>query len=311
LLNNVFLVTACFGVLLGTLYPLVIDAFGLGKISVGPPYFNAIFFPLMAPLFVLLGLGVFTPWKRGNLRDGLRRLRVPALFALVAAIAMPFALQGKSSLVIAAGVWLALWTLATAPIELIKRIRAKPTFAAGVLGVPSSTWGMTLAHTGLGMWMLGVVCVTGYGIERDVRLGPGQEAELSGFVFGFAGVKESKGPNFVSDLGTVVVERNGSAISTLEPEKRLYPSQGSVMTETGVDVGLFRDLYVALGEPIDKANIGGDWSLRLYYKPMIRFVWLGGVLMFIGGLCSMMDRRYRLARAPQPVRVVTGDEALA
>ena len=134
---------------------------------------------------------------------------------------------------------------------------------------------------------------------------------MSGFVFGFNGVQESKGPNFIADRGTVVVERNGRTVSTLEPEKRLYPSQGSVMTETGVDVGLFRDLYVALGEPIDKANIGGDWSLRLYYKPMIRFVWLGGVLMFIGGLCSVMDRRYRLARAPVRQRVANSDVVTA
>ena len=311
LLNNVFLVTACFGVLLGTLYPLVIDAFGLGKISVGPPYFNAIFFPLMAPLFVLLGLAVFTPWKRGNAREALQRLRLPGLFALVAAIAMPFALQGKSSLVIAAGVWLTLWTLATAPIELIKRIRTKPTLIAGLRSVPGSSWGMTLAHLGLGMWMLGVVAVTGYGIERDVRLGPGGEADLAGFNFRFGGVQESQGPNFVSDLGTVSVEHSGRTIATLEPEKRLYPSQGSVMTETGVDVGLFRDLYVALGEPIDKDDVGGDWSLRLYYKPMIRFVWLGGVLMFIGGLCSMMDRRYRMARGVQPQRAASGEAVTA
>ena len=311
LLNNVFLVTACFGVLLGTLYPLVIDAFGAGKISVGPPYFNAIFFPLMAPLFVLLGLGVFTPWKRGNLREAVRRLRVPALFAVVAAIALPFALQGKSSLVIAAGVWLALWTLATAPIELVKRLRNKPTFGAGLASIPGSTWGMTLSHLGLGLWMLGVVAVTGYGIERDVRLAPGGEAEMSGYSFGFAGVQQSQGPNFTADRGTVVVERNGRTVSTLNPEKRLYPSQGSVMTETGVDASLSRDLYVALGEPIDQNNLAGDWSLRLYYKPMIRFVWLGGVLMFVGGLCSMMDRRYRLARAVQPARAPASSEALA
>jgi len=302
LLNNVFLVTACFGVLLGTLYPLVIDAFGLGKISVGPPYFNAIFFPLMAPLFVLVAAGVFVPWKRGDAREALRRLRGPAVIALLLAIAAPLLAQGSSSLVIAAGVWLALFTLAVAPVELIKRIRSKPSVATGLASVPASTWGMTLSHLGLGLWMLGVVAVTGYGIERDVRLGPGQEADLQGYTFAFAGVAESKGPNFVADRGTVTVERSGREIATLHPEKRLYPSQNSVMTETGVDVNPFRDLYVALGEPIDKANPGGDWALRLYYKPMIRFVWLGGVLMFVGGLCSVMDRRYRLARAALPVR---------
>jgi cytochrome c-type biogenesis protein CcmF len=284
---------------------LVIDAFELGKISVGPPYFNAIFFPLMAPLFVLLGLAVFTPWKRGNLREALRRLRVPALLALIAAVALPFVIQGKSSLVIAVGLWLALWTLATAPIELIKRLRSKPTWLAGLASVPASTWGMTLAHIGLAFWMVGVVSVTGYGVERDLRLSPGGEAEMSGYQFSFAGVEESKGPNFIADRGTVSVERNGRTVSTLFPEKRFYPSQRSVMTETGVDASLFRDLYVALGEPIDKDNVQGDWSLRLYYKPMIRFVWLGGVLMFLGGLCSMMDRRYRLLRASQPVQAAT------
>jgi cytochrome c-type biogenesis protein CcmF len=311
LLNNVFLVVACFGVLLGTLYPLVIDAFELGKISVGPPYFNAIFFPLMAPLFVLLGLAVFVPWKRGEPREALRRLRWPAVVALGLALAGPFVAQGGSGLVIATGVWLALFTLFTAPVELIKRWRSKKDLVEGFASVPSSTWGMTLSHIGLGLWMLGVVSVTGYGSERDVRLGPGQTAELHGFRFAFSGVQESKGPNFIADRGTVAVERGGRAVTTLYPEKRLYPSQGSVMTETGVDVGLFRDLYVALGEPIDKDNVGGDWALRLYYKPMIRFVWLGGCLMFVGGLCSVMDRRYRLARVVLPQAVQGPHEVAA
>ncbi len=311
LLNNVFLVTACFGVLLGTLYPLVIDAFGLAKISVGAPYFNAVFFPLMAPLFLLLGLGVFTPWKKGNLREGLRRLRLPALFAFVAALVLPFAIQGSSSVIIAVGLWLGLWILATAPIELVKRLRARPRLIDGIASIPGSTWGMTLSHIGLGLWMLGVVAVTGYGVERDVRLAPGGEAEMSGFVFGFEGVQKSQGPNYIADRGAVVVERDGRALATLAPEKRLYPSQGSVMTDTGVDASLFRDLYVALGEPIDPNNIAGDWSLRLYYKPMIRFVWLGGVLMFIGGLCSAFDRRYRMVKSAQrqPVSVALGATA--
>ena len=311
LLNNVFLVTACFGVLLGTLYPLVVDAFGLGKISVGPPYFNAIFFPLMAPLFVLVAIGAVTPWKRGEFGPALRRLRAPALAALIAALVLPVlalnlapvtaSLSGK--LTVAIATWLAVFTLAAAGLEVSQRLSAKRrhgvSAATALASIPAGAWGMTMAHVGLGLWMLGVAFVTGYGVERDVRLSPGASAELAGYEFRFEGVRESEGPNFTADSASVQVERSGQPVATLSPEKRFYPSQRSVMTESGVDARLHRDLYVALGEALDADNPAGDWSLRLYYKPMIRFVWLGGVLMFFGGLIALSDRRYRLAaRAP-------------
>jgi len=311
LLNNVFLVTACFGVLLGTLYPLVVDALGLGKISVGPPYYNAIFFPLIAPLFVLVAVGAVTPWKRGEFGPALRRLRTPAAVALAVAIVLPvLALELApvtaslgSRLTVAVATWLALFTLGAAGLEVFQRVSSKRrhgvALPTALASIPAGAWGMTLSHLGLGLWMLGVACVTGYGVERDVRLSPGASADLAGYEFRFDGVRESQGPNFTADSATVQVERSGRPVATLAPEKRFYPSQRSVMTESGVDARLHRDLYVALGEPLDSGNVEGDWSLRLYYKPMIRLVWLGGVLMFFGGLIALSDRRYRLAaRAP-------------
>ena len=295
LLNNVFLVAAAAAVLLGTLYPLAIDALGLGKISVGPPYFNAVFLPLMAPLAVLVGLAGVVSWKRSKLREALWPLRWIALGALIVAVALPFLMEGRGSVLTSAGTLLAAWVIGASVQEVWKRVRAKPTFAAGVASVPRGAWGMTLAHLGLGVWTLGVAFASTFSVEKDVRLGPGGVADIGGYDFRFEGVVETQGPNFVSDTGRVVIARGGREIATLIPEKRLYPSQGSVMTEAAVDHTPLRDLYVALGEPIDKTQPGGDWALRLYYKPMMRMVWIGGLLMFLGGILAASDRRYRLA----------------
>ena len=306
LLNNVFLVVACAGVLIGTLYPLVVDALGIGKISVGPPYFNAIFFPLIAPLFVINAFGATTAWKKGRWSATRQQLIKPAALALVAAVTLPLLalwlapVQASlaTKFTVAAGVWFAVFTLASAGLEVAKRIAAKRAFdvpmGTALASVPAGAWGMTLAHLGLGMWMLGVAFATGYSAEKNVRLGPGQSAELAGYTYTFKGLSQSQGPNYQADQGSVEVTRNGAPVASLEPQKRYYPSQGSVMTESGVHPRLWRDLYVSLGEPIDQNKPEGDWSFRLYYKPMIRCVWLGGVLMFLGGLIALSDRRYRL-----------------
>ncbi|MGQ0697550.1 MAG: heme lyase CcmF/NrfE family subunit [Panacagrimonas sp.] len=296
LLNNVFLVTAAAAVLLGTLYPLAIDALGLGKISVGPPYFNAVFLPLMAPLAVLVGLAGVMSWKRARLRESLWPLRWLAVAAVVIGVALPFVTQGRGSLAASVGAALAVWVLATSVQEVWRRARAKPSMLTGLRSVPRGAWGMTMAHFGLGVWTLGVAFTSTFSVEKDVRLSPGASADIGRYAFRFDGVTHVEGPNFKSDTGSVVIERNGREIARLAPEKRLYPSQGSVMTEAAVDHNPLRDLYVALGEPIDKNNAAGDWALRLYYKPMMRLVWLGGVLMFFGGILAASDRRYRLAR---------------
>ncbi len=296
LFNNVFLVCAAAAVLLGTLYPLAIDALNLGKISVGPPYFNAVFLPLMAPLAVLVGLAGVVSWKRAKFGVAIKPLYKLAALALIAGIALPFITQGRGSLAASAGAILAIWVLTTSVQEVWRRIRAKRNFWQGLRSVPRGCWGMSMAHFGLGVWTLGVAFASTFAVERDVRLGPGQAADIGRYEFRFDGVERHQGPNYQSDMGSVSVLRSGKAIATLHPEKRLYPSQGSVMTEAAVDHNPMRDLYVALGEPIDRLNIGGDWALRLYYKPMMRLVWLGGVFMFFGGILAASDRRYRLSQ---------------
>ncbi|MGH8442666.1 MAG: heme lyase CcmF/NrfE family subunit [Nevskiaceae bacterium] len=298
LFNNVFLVTAAAAVLLGTLYPLAIEALNLGKLSVGPPYFNSVFVPLTAPLLALVGLAASVPWKRSNLGATLRALRIPAAAALVAGTALPYLMQERWSWVAVAGSVLALWTVFTAGQEVWRRIRVRRSVAEGAASIPRAIWGMSLAHFGVGMFALGITQVSMFSAERDVRLAPGSGAALAGYEFQLAEVRQERGPNYDADVGTVVVEQEGRAIAILHPEKRLYRAQQSVMTEAAVDYTLLRDVYVALGDPFDN----GDWGVRLYYRPMMRLVWLGGVLAFLGGLLAITDRRYRLAQAAQAAR---------
>jgi cytochrome c-type biogenesis protein CcmF len=301
LFNNVFLVTAAGAVLLGTLYPLAIEALNLGKLSVGPPYFNAVFVPLTAPLLGLVGLAASVPWRRGALRDTLRAIRLPAGAALLAGALLPYAMQGRWSWVAVAGSVLGLWTLFMAGQEVWRRIRARGSVAEGVASIPRAIWGMSLAHFGLGLFVLGVTHVTTFGAERDVRLAPGASAALGSHEFTLQQVQHESGPNYDADVGTVVVEADGRIVAILHPEKRLYRAQQNVMTEAAVDHTLARDIYVALGEPFD----GGDWGVRLYYRPMMRLVWLGGLLASLGGLLALSDRRYRLAQAAAGARDAT------
>ncbi len=306
LLNNVFLVVAAAAILLGTLYPLLLDSLHLGKISVGPPYFNAIFLPLMMPLLVLVSIGAVVPWKRGDAKAAWQRLKLPAIFAVVIAISLPFALYGRSTLAATAGALLGSWAILAGLQDAWRRVRSKPRVLDGLLSVPRAVWGMTLAHIGLGVWALGVAFVTSYGVEQEVRLLPQAETSVSGYNFRFEGAKAQAGPNYMAQRGTVSVERAGKAID-LAPEKRFYPSQGTMLTESAVDASLMRDLYVSLGEGFDD----GSWSLRIYVKPMVRLIWLGGVLMFLGGMLAATDRRYRLVRAAERRAVVAGAVAAA
>lgn len=287
LINNVFLVAAAASVLLGTLYPLLIDALELGKISVGPPYFNAVFLPLIAPLVLLSGLSAAVSWKRARGAEVWRSVRLPLVMVAVAGLLLPLTMPSYALLAVCGG-FLGLWCLFMAGHEITRRLRAGAGVSRGLLG-------MALAHAGLGFWALGVTFVSLHSIEKDVRLGPGESAELSGYEFTLQGVEQRPGPNYVADYGTLNIEHEGRDLGTLHPEKRRYRASGQVMTEAAVNDTPLRDLYVALGEPFDD----GDWSLRVYYKPMMRLVWGGGLLMFIGGLLAATDRRYRLSRAAQ------------
>jgi cytochrome c-type biogenesis protein CcmF len=293
LLNNVFLVAAAAAVLLGTLYPLIADALNLGKVSVGPPYYNAIFLPLVAPLAVLIGLSATVGWKRARWGDAIRRLRWVFAVALGVGVLLPFAFERSWKPAAIAGSVLAVWVLAGSLLGVLHRLNSRRDRLQALRSIPSGVWGMTLAHLGVGVWTLGITFTSLYSVEKDVRLAPGESAAIGPYSFTFGGVQAVDGANFHSDTGRVLVERNGREIATLEPEKRFYPSQRSVMTEAAVDHNPRRDLYVALGEAVGE---GEDWALRFYYKPLMRLVWTGGLMMCIGGLLALSDRRYRLSR---------------
>ena len=289
LVNNVLLVTAAASILLGTLYPLVIDALGMGKLSVGPPYFNAVFIPLTAPLALAVGVGVLLRWKSDDLLALVKQVRWLAaaclILALLAPLLMPFYAWGA-----VLGTALALWTLAITGLNLHQRVKIWSW--AQLRQIPLGFYGMTLAHFGIAVFALGITYTSVYSIERDVRLAPTETLDLFGYVFTFHGVTEKAGPNYQAQQAHLTVMRNGEQVADLYPQKRVYRVQKMPMTEAAIDAGLFRDLFVAIGEQLDQQ---GAWSLRIYYKPFIRWIWMGGVFMAAGGLLAASDRRYRIA----------------
>ena len=297
LFNNVFLVAGTCAVILGTLYPLFTEAFG-HKVSIGPPFFNLVFPILTFPLLILVGIAASLPWKRGKVGETLKAIRVPAAAALLVGTLGPYLLQARWSWIAATGTVLAVWAMLTAWQEVWRRVRAKASVPEGLASVPRAIWGMSLAHFGLGLFVLGVTTVSSFGAERDVRVAPGGSETLGRYEFKLVEVRGERGPNYDADVGTVAVQEDGRTIAILSPEKRIYRVQQNVMTEAAVDHTLARDLYVALGDPFE----GGEWGLRLYYRPMMRLVWLGGVLAFLGGLLAISDRRYRLAQAAATAR---------
>jgi cytochrome c-type biogenesis protein CcmF len=281
--NNVLLVVAAASVLLGTLYPLAMDALNLGKLSVGPPYFNSVFVPIVVPLFLLAAMGPSARWKSAELRDLLVRIRIPAMLACVGAVAIPL-LVGKWTPGSALGAFCSVWLASAMLQNLRERLKG---------GLPSAAyWGMLIAHLGLAVSILGVAVVKHHETERDVRMEPGDTTQVGGYTFRFMGVHEVPGPNYRAAQGEVQVEKDGQVIRVLRPEKRNYFSSGQPMTDTAIDTGLFRDLYVSLGEPLE----GNAWAVRVYYKPFVLWIWLGALIMAIGGVTAASDRRYRLAK---------------
>ena len=292
LANNVLLVAALGSVLLGTLYPLFLDALGLGKISVGPPYFDTVFVPLMTPAIFLMGIGPLAQWKKASLPDLAMRLRWAFGVSLVTALSLPFVL-GKWTPFISLGLLLAIWIVTTAAINL--RERLTHVDGSSLLGrlaaVPRSYWGMLLAHCGIAVFIVGVTMVKGFEAEKDVRMNVGETATIGGYTFRFDGAQELRGPNYIAARGTFRVSQDGRDVTVMYPEKRLYTVQNQTMTEAAIDSGLLRDLYVSLGEPLED----GAWSVRLYHKPFVDWIWGGCLIMALGGVLAISDRRYRLA----------------
>jgi len=298
LTNNVLLVVAAASVLLGTLYPLALDALGLGKISVGPPYFETVFVPLMAPALFLMGIGPMARWKSASLPELATRLTWAAAVSVIVALTLPFTL-GRWSWGVSAGLLLAAWIVATSVTSLVQRLRNTPGagFAAKLRGSSTSYYGMLLAHVGVAVFVVGVTLVNGYGEEKDVRMEPGETVQLAGYAFRFAGTHDVEGPNYRAVRGTIEVTRNGTRVSTLHPEKRVYTVQQNAMTEAAIDSGVTRDLYVALGEPVSPTA----WVVRVQHKPFVTWIWIGCVIMALGGALAASDRRYRIgSRVPSP-----------
>jgi cytochrome c-type biogenesis protein CcmF len=296
LANNVLLTVACATVLLGTLYPLFLDALNLGKISVGPPYFDAVFVPVMAPLVFLMGIGPLAKWKKADLPDLATRLKWAFAAALVLAVVAPFA-GGTWKPGVAFGLLLAFWIVASTVVNLRERVAgAQGGALARLARQPRGYWGMLVAHLGVGVFIVGVTLVNGYQQERDVKMSPGDTVTLGAYTFRFEGTAESMGPNYRAVRGTFDVAKDGRSFEKLFPEKRVYASQRSMpMTEAAIDSGPFGDLYVSLGEPLE----GQAWAVRVYRKPFVNWIWLGCIVMALGGALALTDRRYRLARREQ------------
>jgi cytochrome c-type biogenesis protein CcmF len=300
--NNILLAVAAGSVLLGTLYPLFLDALGLGKISVGPPYFDTVFVPVMSLLVFLMGVGPIARWKDAPVPDLWVRLRWALAVSVVVALLLPLA-GGHWSALAAFGYWLAAWVIVTTLALVRHQVRhATGSWLTALGQQPRSWWGMVVAHLGIAVFIIGVTTVKTFEIERDVQMAPGATLSVRNFTFRYDGVVEKKGPNFTAALGTVTVTRDGSAVTVLHPEKRLYVSGGNAMTEAAIETGFTGDLYVSLGEPVDDK---GSWTLRVYYKPFITWIWGGAGLMAIGGLLAVFDRRYRSLARREATTIVT------
>ncbi len=303
LTNNVLLVVACATVLLGTLYPLLIDALGVGKISVGPPYFNAVFVPVMTPILFLIGVGPFARWKEASVPEIARTVKWALVAGALVAIGLPL-VYGTWSALTALGLLLAAWIVATAALNFVQRVqatRAGRSFVAAASSQPRSFVGMHLAHLGVAVFVVGVTMVSSFQDEKDVKLAPGQSVDVAGYHFTFNGVKTVEGPNYIAAQGDFDLAVDGKPLRKMNPEKRNYHSSQMPMTEAAIDAGLLRDVYVSLGEPIDRDKPEGEWAVRVYYKPFVDWIWGGCILMSLGGLLAMLDRRYRSrARAAAP-----------
>lgn len=307
LANNVLLLVAAAAVLLGTLYPLLIDALGLGKLSVGPPYFNAVFVPLVAPALFLMGVGPLARWRSAGIGELGRRLRWAAGVSLASAVVAPLAL-GHWTPLTGLGLLLAAWVASTAALNLAQRLRGHPApgWGARMAAQPGSYYGMLLAHAGVAVFIAGVTVVSSFQSETDVRMEPGETAEVGGYTFRLDGVGPLQGPNYTGARATLSVSRQGASLGQLTPERRVYTVSRMPMTEVAIDRGLARDLYVALGEPVSATA----WSVRLQHKPLVNWIWGGCLLMALGGLLAVLDRRYRArtaaSAAPTPASSAAG-----
>ena len=310
LANNVLFLVAAAAVLLGTLYPLLLDALGLGKISVGPPYFDTIFMPLMAPAIFLMGVGPLTRWKEAELPALAKRLRWAAGVTVLAALLTGW-IAGEVRLISSLGLVMAFWVATSVATDFLERVKpsgnpwADAPRRAGM--IPRAIVGMMLAHLGVAAFCFGVVMVKTYEVESDVQMNVGDSTTVRGYTFTFRGTKDLQGPNYMAVQGHMEVSRDGKKPVDMFPQKRVYRVQQNPMTEAAIDAGVTRDLYVSLGEQLDS----GAWIVRVYVKPFVDWIWGGCILMALGGFLAVTDRRYRLKNREQAADAITKSGAIA
>lgn len=293
LLNNVLLVVSMLTILIGTLYPLFLDALGLPKLSVGPPYFSAVFIPLMLPLVFLMGLGPLAKWRRVTLKVLFNQLKAYFLLAFALGVILPVAIYGDTTVMTTIGIAAALWAVFTAGhaiIRLVAKRDQSTSLFKSISKIPRAMYGMSVAHIGLGVFVLGVVFTSSFSDQKEMAVKIGDSVQLAGYSFLLDRVASIKGPNYQAVRAYVDVSKDDQLLTELTPEKRIYNVQRNPMTEASIDAGLFRDLYVALGEPVSDQ----EWGVRIYYRPFIQWIWIGTILMALGGILGATDKRYRL-----------------
>jgi cytochrome c-type biogenesis protein CcmF len=306
LICNIILVIAATTVLLGTLYPLLVDAMGFGKISVGPPYFNAVFVPIMSLLFVVMGIGPMIRWKKAKKGELRKQLPFVSVISIVVGLAFPFLYHGEFSLMVTMGITLATWVALVVAKDLVNQARL-PNGGWDFSRITLSQLGMTIAHTGIAVTIVGVTLVSVYESETNVKMNINDRIDVSGYQIEFQGTKHVEGPNYSAERGLLAIYKDDEFVSLLKPERRSYRVQTMGMTEAGIDAGLFRDIYVALGDPLDN----GAWAIRVHYKPFVRWIWLGAIFMSIGGLFAILDKRYRRRKTAKTSKVKDENAQLA
>ena len=292
LLNNILLMTALCVVLLGTLLPLVHKQLGLGSISIGAPFFDQMFLIIMTPFALLLGIGPLVKWRRDHFSAIRTPVVVSVIIMLIAGFALPYLLQDKITVSAVLGTMMTVIIVLLSLYEMYQRATHRDSFLQGITKLSRSHWGMVLAHLGVAMTVWGIAFSQNYSVERDVRMNVGDSVQIADYDFTFKGISDANGPNYIGGKAQIDITRHGQPEATLFAEKRLYTVSKMPMTEAAIDWGFTRDLYVALGEKLDN----NAWALRLYYKPFIRWIWLGGLFMALGGLLCMFDRRYRFSK---------------
>lgn len=298
LINNVLLVVACAMVLFGTLYPLLLDALGYDKLSVGAQYFNAMFVPLTLPILFIVGVGAMLNWKKDKLEGRRNTFIVLAVLSIVLAVILSLRFTQFKPAAMAA-IALALWVVASSLYGLVYRIRNKRKRLSALMHTPGAFWGMTIAHIGIAVFTVGVALTSIYDQEETVRMSTGDSHEVGDYTIAFNSIQEVEGENYLAMQGEFLISRDGTSTSSVISEKRIYNVRRDLMTEAGIDAGLTRDIFIALGESLDD---GDAWAVRLQVKPYIRWIWIGSLIMALGGLIAALDARYRMASKRKRVK---------